>query len=288
MNAESPAAPAVNIIILNWNGRQDTMKSVASSLAQTYANVEVTLVDNGSTDDSVTVFRSIEDPRVRIVESGRNLGFAGGVNLGLEHALRRAPGYVLLLNNDATMAPDAVSAFVAYMEAHPGVGIAGGVVLNEHDDQVQVFGGGHVHPLTGSCRRRNNAGDPDFISGALMFIREAALRDVQRLSDDYFMYWEDVAFSRRVVAAGWKLGVCEGAKARHKAMASIGANSIGYDYHFTRSATIFFVHERGAAGLLPLGVIVAKKLAKRVVFGPRRNLAAVASGVLHGLRKKHA
>lgn len=264
------------------------MKSVSSSLGQTYRHVHITLVDNGSTDDSLCRLRRIEDPRVSLIESGANLGFSGGVNLALDSGRDKEFGYVLLLNNDATLAPDAVDELVKYMEEHPQVGIAGGVILNEHDDNVQVFGGGHVHPLTGSCKRRNQVSSPDYVSGAMMLIRRAVLDDVARLSEEYFMYWEDVAFSRRVAAAGWKIGVCETARARHKAMASIGANSPGYDYHFTRSATIFFLHEKGLTGLLPISVIVGKKVAKRILRGPRRNLFNIGTGVLDGIRKKHA
>jgi GT2 family glycosyltransferase len=195
--------PRVNVIILNWNNYADTMKSVRSSLQQTYANLRVTLVDNGSTNESADFLRALEDPRLKFIASAENLGFSGGVNLGLEDDWSRDSEYILLLNNDASLAADAVAGFVAYMEANPRVGIAGGVVLNEHDDEVQVHGGGHVHPLTGSCRRRS-AEDPDFISGALMFIRRDALAGVERLSEDYFMYWEDVAFAAwRPPAGGW-------------------------------------------------------------------------------------
>ncbi|MGR3434369.1 MAG: glycosyltransferase family 2 protein [Shimia sp.] len=281
--------PAISVLVINWNGVEDTMISVASVAAQDTDDWELVVVDNGSTDDSVAVLgpRLAALPRTRLVESAENGGFSGGVNAGLA-VIDRAPGrFVLLLNNDAALAPDALRRMLAAARADPGLGIVGGTILNRDDDGVQFVGGGHVDWTTGRTRRRG-PGAPDFISGALALIRTEVLVALGGFSRDYFMYWEDVDFSLRAVAAGWRLGLAPDAVARHAAMGSTGTDSPVYDHHFTRGAARFFWHGAGRAArgrrALPIAIVTGRKLAKRVLRGPRGNLHAIWSGLRDGLR----
>src|SRR3954452_22238071 len=96
------------LIVLSWNGREDTLACLASLAALRDADTEVVVVDNGSTDGSVEAVRAAH-PEVHLVENGRNLGFAGGNNAGLRHAFEHGGQWAVLVNNDATLAPDAVA-----------------------------------------------------------------------------------------------------------------------------------------------------------------------------------
>src|SRR5712691_1075109 len=80
--------PSVTVIVLNWNGRDDTLACIGSLAGMDYPNFAVIVVDNGSTDGSVTALRH-RFPHLEIVETGRNLGFAGGNNVGMRLALDR-------------------------------------------------------------------------------------------------------------------------------------------------------------------------------------------------------
>jgi len=278
----SVALPSVNVIILNWNGFEDSLKSINSSVNQSYKNCSITVVDNGSSDDSLVRLEQYNNGRFFLISSKDNRGFAGGVNMGLRRSIERNYRYCLLLNNDAVLLPDAVQNFVDYMEERPDIGISGGIVLNMEDDDIQVNGGRNVNYITGRCSGRKRK--PDFISGALMMIRTSALNDIGLFSEDYFMYWEDVDFSLRARKEGWKIGVCHRAIARHKAMASTKNNSANYDYHFTRSSVIFF-YRFGWNWLwaFPVLNVAFKKIIKRSVELKKKNVMAVLSAVKDGV-----
>ena len=100
----SGLVPNIACIILNWNGSQDTVDCLDALQHCTYSSFSVIVVDNGSTDDSVARIRTAH-PGILLLESGQNLGFAGGNNIGIRHALVHGADYVWLLNNDTQPAP---------------------------------------------------------------------------------------------------------------------------------------------------------------------------------------
>src|SRR5712691_12351014 len=103
-------APRAVVIVLNWNGRADTLGCLESLAVVDYPNWEVLVVDNGSEDGSVGAIHR-DYPGITVLETGKNLGFAGGNNRGIEAALTRGAEFILLLNNDTTVAPDVLRAF---------------------------------------------------------------------------------------------------------------------------------------------------------------------------------
>jgi len=275
--------PSINVIILNWNGYEDTMFSISSSLSQSYSNFHVTVIDNGSSDSSLDDLQKLQNDKLNLISSSENKGFAGGVNLGLKYSVEKKYDYCLLLNNDAILLPGAISNFVQFMQADDKLGICGGCVLNMDDDRVQVNGGKKINFLSGRCN--NSEFMPDFISGALMFIRMKAAKNIGFLSEEYFMYWEDAEYSLRTLKKGWSIGVCESAIARHKAMASTENNISNYDYHFVRSSVIFFA----AFGpkhlwLVPPIIVATKKYLKRLARGEFKNLKAISSAFKNGFQ----
>ena len=92
----------VVIIVLNWNGKQDTLEVLKSIQKIDFKNFETIVVDNGSSDDSVKAIQK-EFPEVVVLEAGENLGYAGGNNFGIQHALQNNADYILLLNNDVVV-----------------------------------------------------------------------------------------------------------------------------------------------------------------------------------------
>lgn len=109
--------PRVSVIILNWNGRHLLPPALQALLRTDYPNFEAVVVDNGSTDDSPELVRR-EFPQVRVIETGRNLGFAGGNNAGIGATLSE---YVVLLNSDTQVTPGWLAPLVEAAEADPGV-----------------------------------------------------------------------------------------------------------------------------------------------------------------------
>src|SRR4051812_34598132 len=118
MSAE-PSDPFVTVVVVSWQGRHLLPSCLASLRRQTFPH-RVVVVENGSTDGTAE-FLAAEHPDVRVLQTGANLGFAGGVAAGLE--VVDTP-YVALLNNDAEAEPGWLAALVACLEAHPGAGAA--------------------------------------------------------------------------------------------------------------------------------------------------------------------
>jgi len=102
--------PMVAIIILNWNGLQDTIECLQSLRASTYRNVRIWVLDNGSREDPSLALANF--PEITLLRSAENLGFAGGNNYAAEIALAEQPDYILLLNNDTIVPPEMISELV--------------------------------------------------------------------------------------------------------------------------------------------------------------------------------
>src|SRR4051794_31005071 len=109
--------PRVFVVVLNWNGLNDTLRCLESLAAVTVPPTSVIVVDNGSRDDSVAQI-SYRFPDVTVLTNVKNEGFASACNQGMVVALERGAAYVLLLNNDTTVAPDFLEHLVRAADSH--------------------------------------------------------------------------------------------------------------------------------------------------------------------------
>ena len=132
--------PRVIIIVLNWNRRDDTLACLASLSELDYPSYEIIVIDNGSGDDSVSAIRA-SFPRLTLAETGENLGYVGGNNLGLGYAKAVRADYALLLNNDTEVAPDFVRILVDAAQVEPAIGIAGPTIYYYGQPDVISWGG---------------------------------------------------------------------------------------------------------------------------------------------------
>mgnify|MGYP001598031286 FL=1 len=116
--------PKVFIIIVNWNGKQDTLTCLSSLQSLDYSNYHVIIVDNGSKDDSISAIK-LQFPHHLLLENQTNLGFTGGNNVGIQYALNHKADFVLLLNNDTKVSPDLLKHFMLGFQQFPKAGILG-------------------------------------------------------------------------------------------------------------------------------------------------------------------
>ena len=123
---ESNSDPGVCCVIVNWNVWRDTLDCLASLLEQDYGNLQILVVDNGSTDDSVERIRS-SFPEARLIETGKNVGFPSGCNVGLRAAFAGNAELVLVLNNDTVCPPDTLRKLIRRAVASPEAGLVGTV-----------------------------------------------------------------------------------------------------------------------------------------------------------------
>jgi GT2 family glycosyltransferase len=277
------------IVVLNWNGRDDTLRCLDSLRG---LDAEVIVVDNGSTDGSVEAIRAAF-PRVGVIDTGANLGFSGGNNAGIRRALEGGADWVVLLNNDAVLEPGALDALREAAARHPDAGVLAGKLLFP-DGRVQWAGQrvGLRSGYSGRPRGYGKADGPQWSKeedvpravGALMAVSRRAIEQAGLLDEALFVYVEDVDWSLRIRAAGFRCVFVPGARARHALSASTGgdAGSTHTLYYGTRNTIV--VCERhaplGAAGtrLRRLSTIAAFMARALLVQRSRAAAGAVLAG----------
>jgi GT2 family glycosyltransferase len=258
--------PQVACIILNWNGWQDTIECLDALEECTYPHLTVILVDNGSTDDSVAKIRAAH-PDIVLLESGENLGFAGGNNIGIRYALAHGAEYLWLLNNDTKPAPHALSALVAKALTDRGIGAVASICYYaDAPSTVQAWAGGRVNLWIGYSRLSTvPRGDDWFhsLNGTSMLIACTAIEDAGLLDEGFFLYWEDAEFCLRLRKKGWRIAGAADSRVLHKVNASTGGNALILDrYHTASGLRILRLHSLAPhlAGVLFLTVRFARRL----------------------------
>jgi GT2 family glycosyltransferase len=199
-----------SVIVLAWNGLQYLPACLDALVAQGYADFEVIVVDNGSTDDSAD-FVAEHYPQVRLIRNERNLGFAAGNNVGL----RAATGDVLvLLNQDTVVQPGWLAALVSAFEDST-VGVAGCKILDLDGETIQHAGGYLLSPIAegkhyGFGERDEGQYDQprevEYLTGAALAVRRAVFEQVGGLDERFFPgYYEDTDLCVRIHQAGFKV-----------------------------------------------------------------------------------
>ncbi len=230
-------APVVFIVLLNWNGWRDTEACLASLAELTYPNYQVVVVDNASTDGSEAELKE-RYPELALLQSGANLGFAGGNNVGLRHALKHGADYVWLLNNDTLVEPDTLTQLVAKMQRERELGLCGSTLLYESQrDTVQALGGARYNRWLGTVQHvgqheawpqkvdeREIEGQLDYLIGASTLVSRLFLETVGFLQDDYFLYFEELDWAVRAQRhqGKFRLGYAAQSIVYHKEGSSIG------------------------------------------------------------------
>lgn len=182
-----------------------------------------------------------------LVRTGTNLGFAGGCNVGIRYAMKREADYMWLLNNDTIVDPEALSAMVALAESDEKIGLVGSTLYYSHDPKsVQAYGGGIINWWSGTNRLLKGPvkAKLDFLTAASLLIKRSVIESVGLLDESFFFYWDDVAYCRRAVEAGWELAVAERSRILHKEGGTVSSGaqikSFASDKHMIGSTIRFF------------------------------------------------
>jgi GT2 family glycosyltransferase len=222
------------IIIVNWNNRQETLECLAAVTAQTseVGSATVTVVDNGSSDGSASAIAS-RHPQVKLFALTENRGFTGGLHAALAGS---TADHVVFLNNDAIPQKGWLSALVRAMEsAPPDVVSVGGQIVDSVGEHIDFIGGmltfdGHAFQNgfrfpVGSREMPADGAEILFACGGNMISRRALLTDLGGFDDDYFAYLEDVDFGWRTWLAGYRVLYSRDALVRHAS--SLTSNRLG-------------------------------------------------------------
>ncbi|HEX7023099.1 MAG TPA: glycosyltransferase family 2 protein [Trueperaceae bacterium] len=280
--------PLVHIVIVNWNGATQTLRCIAALRNLTYPNFRIVVVDNGSADDSVDVIRH-QAPDVALLVSSHNLGFAGGNNLGIRHALEAHADFVWLLNNDTVVDPHSLDGMVQEAASDERIGIVGSrLYFMKEPERLQAYGGGTVSFRTGSTHHvRTRVPDEklDYITGASMLISSRLAEAIGLLDDSYFFYWEDADYCLRARKAGWRLVVAPQSKVWHDVAASVRGGSPQQYYLFATNSVRFFQrHAPHAWASILVGS--SKRLIKRLALLDFTGASSIVRGLRDGFAQR--
>lgn len=214
VDASGMNSPQVCVIILNWNGKEDTLHCLRSLQEVDYPRYQVVVVDNASDDGSPEAIRAAF-PAVELIVNESNLGFSAGNNEGIQYALQSGADYVLLLNNDTQVDRMVLTALVRTCEADPAVGLASPKVFYFDRPHVIYYAGARRGWLPLLPRligveeedrgQYEQLEEVDYIWGQAMLIKREVIESVGLLDPRFFMYYEDADYCLRAKRAGYKV-----------------------------------------------------------------------------------
>ena len=246
--ASSPDTSMVFIVLLNWNGIADTLGCLASLKKLDYASRQTVVVDNGSDDGSPARLKA-EYPDVPLLEHRTNLGFTGGANAGIRYALARGADYIWLLNNDTLVEPHSLSALLAAANSDEAITLVSPLIYDYPDTRSLQFRGvfadlagqGLIPALTLETPPPDApVGKPLLLWGTALFMRATAIRRVGYFDERYFAYHEDLDYSLRTLAAGFRTVVEPRAVVYHKTPSSVKLESPFKAYLYSRNLLLFW------------------------------------------------
>ena len=287
------------IILVNWNGWRDTIECLESIFKNAGNDFQVIVCDNASSDESCdkitqwasgqlvcepasTNMAQYSSPQITkpiklkyidengntsgdtganliLIQTGSNLGFAGGNNVGLQYAQEHSEcEYFWLLNNDTVIEENAIKSLIAHMQASPNVGMCGTrIQFYCQPDVIQALGGATYNPWTGTsqCIANYEASQTqisdheivskcDFIVGASMCLTREFLEKVGFMEEKYFLYYEEIDWARRAKGK-FEMGYASGVTVYHKEGGAIGSSSVKgsrsalSEYYLMRSKLLF-------------------------------------------------
>lgn len=248
----------VSIVIVNWNGKKDTIACLESirTMNNSAAIVDTIVVDNGSTNDSIDAIKKAH-PWARMLSLSDNLGFTGGNNMGIRDALAHNADYVWLLNNDTIVDQDALSLLNVFEDE--SVGIAGSKIYfqagheyhknryaKKEQGKVLWYAGGHIDWANMYASHRGvdeidvgqyeTAEDTSFVTGCSCMISRKVIETVGFLDEKYYLYLEDLDYCLRIKRAQFRLVYYPSSVVWHaNAGSSGGAGNTLHEYYMTRN-----------------------------------------------------
>ena len=285
--------PLIYIVLINWNGFEDTLDCLTSFRTLTYPNYRIVIVDNASAGNDADKFAA-RFPDIDLIRLDSNLGYAGGNNAGIRHALNQGVDAVWLLNNDTVVEPETLDSLVHELYADDRVGCTGSKIYYFDRPDTLWFAGGFVDRTKGLAghigQDERDVGqhdvmkDVDYITGCSLLVKREIFETVGLLDEDYFLLFEDTDFCSRVQKAGYSSRYVPGSRLWHKVSRSIGRDSCRYEYYIYRNS-LMFVKKLGRSTTTAL-VERGRLLARGLVHDRSVALALYRmKGILHYLLK---
>jgi GT2 family glycosyltransferase len=254
-------APRVTALVLNWRRPEDTIIAVQSLLGSSWPALRVMVLDNGSGDGSAERLKNELPGEVELLVNEKNLGFAGGNNVGIRRALEQEADFIFLLNSDARVTEITVEGLVDALTANPDAGAAGPAILNGSEPPLIESLGGAIDLHSGRIRH-HGYGRPwtaaeaeqgphrtDMINGCAFMVRREAVDETGLMDERFFCYLEEADWCLRLAAAGWPVLLVPGQTVRHTGGTSLGGTSSALRIYFGVRNHLLLLRKNAGHGL---------------------------------------
>ena len=289
--------PRVAAVVLNYNGRDLTLAALANLKLMSYPSFDLVVVENGSTDGSESAI-AVKHPDATLLRTERNLGVAGGYNLGITWALARDYDYVLALNNDIEVDPELLSELMRVAESDPQIGCVGPKAYYFWDRQ-RLWSAGGILRFKESVTRERGDGELDrgqydrdqevaYVNGNGMLMRRRAIEEAGLWDPLFHLSVEDADWCMRAKRRGWKIWYAHRAVLYHMVASATGIYRPGKTFQTGRSTALFVRRYGGpwqwltftccALAAMPLAYL------RELSRGNQAAVTAKIRGYLEGLR----
>ena len=239
----------IYVILVNYNGADDTNECVKSLCEADYKNLRLVIVDNASTTGRVSYNGIISEDKCTILYQEENIGFAGANNIGIQYAMQFNPSYILILNNDTVVTKGFLQPLIDALKRDKSIVIVTGKIYYFDDKETIWFGGSFYdcslceNKIDGIRKpddeRYNVAKDIPFATGCLWLMPTTVIETVGLMSEDYFLYYEDADYCERVKREGYRIWYEPSSVIYHKESRSTKKGSAIYHYYNLRNYLVY-------------------------------------------------
>ncbi|MFT4031639.1 MAG: glycosyltransferase family 2 protein [Siphonobacter sp.] len=239
--------PLVSFITINYNQPEITRQFLDSCQKLTYPHIEIIVVDNASRERLSSVIFEGLYPKLKIIRSEVNLGFTGGNNLGMAQA---SGDYFFIVNNDTEPEGQLVEELLEPFAKDSQIGVTcPKIKFFDQPDIVQFAGYNPMNLFTGTATpiglyekdgiQFDTSGYTCFAHGCAMMVKKEVIQKVGRFAEKFFLYYEELDWSQRIIDGGFKIYYQASALILHKESVSVGPNSPLKTYYLTRNRILF-------------------------------------------------
>ena len=279
----------LSIITVNYNGIKDTCELIDSIPFND--EMEVIVVDNASANNEASVMEE-KYPYIKVIRSDRNLGFAGGNNLGIRFALGK---YIFLINNDTIFKDFNIQPLIDRLESSPKIGAVCPKIRFSWDNKTIQFCG--YTPLSKVTVRNKSIGfgeadngqyntphSTPYAHGAAMMIKKAVIDEVGLMPECYFLYYEELDWSMMITRAGYEIWYEPSCTIFHKESQTTGQNSPLRTYYITRNRLLLVKRNwKGITKYLSyfylISLVASRDIISNLVHGNYGNIKSISKGI---------
>ena len=236
------------VVMINYNSSEHTLEAVKALSKQTIDSFDLVIIDNNSKDSEKKVLMGNKfDNNVEVIYAEQNYGFAGGNNIILQSKKILSYKNILLMNNDVWVDSDFLELILKGADRYPNA-ILCPQIIDYYNRNTILYAGGDIKKYKGAVTiwgagEKVGTHEEDkkitFAHGCCMFIPVSVLKKIGGMREDYFLYYEDTDYSKKILDNGYDMWYLHDAKLYHKESVSTGLYSMNYQYYFSRGRLLF-------------------------------------------------